>query len=204
MGRERTDCHFHHICGTELSHGLLCLHDTDSDATFCFLLCVLTLSPGSKPDYFRPCCIKAASWVEHCAGDKLAMQQRFQFNAFTRGMVCFDECSELKTALSHRSCRGRVMLPGKAASWLCISPKQHWDMLSSGSSGKRRKIMSQTKSRVTLLCRVYSCCNIHKQNTSWKWAIVRLCFFFPFFFSFFSHLNVCRRYSLSIKWQPQK
>lgn len=73
-------------------------------------LCAQPHGPGSKPDYFQLCCIKAANWEEHCAGDKLAMHQRSHFNALTRGMVCFDECSELKTSPYHTEvavCRER-------------------------------------------------------------------------------------------------
>lgn len=76
---------------------------------------------------------------------------------------------------------GRLMLPGTAASWLRISPEQHWDMLSSGSSGRMSKIMSQAKSRVTLQS-LQPLQHPQTQNTSWKWTVARLS---PFFFSFF-------------------
>lgn len=80
----------------------------------------------------------------------------------------------------------RAMLSGKAVSWLGIFLKQHWDMLSSGSSGRMSKIMSQTKSRDTSALQSLQLLQhlqtyLKHTTWSWKWAIGSWFLFFSFF-----------------------
>lgn len=99
------------------------------------------------------------------------MHQRSQFNALTRGMVCSDECSELKTLPYHTEVAVCSERQGESnAAWKSSQLTLYLFQTTLGHAELRkqwekRKIMSQTKSRVSSLCRVHSCCNIHKHKT---------------------------------------
>lgn len=130
-------------------------------------------------------------------------------------MVLLDEYSEPKTrpyrteVAVGRERHGESNTEWKSCSWLGISLKQHWDMLSSGSRGRMSKIMSQTKSRHTSALQSLQLLQhpqIYLKHKTWaENELLEDVIFFPppFFFPFY-HLNARRRYSLCIKWCPKK
>lgn len=73
-------------------------------------LCAQPHGPGSKPDYCPPCCIKLQTERSIVQETNWPCRQRSQLSALPRGMLGFDECSELKTQPYHTQvavCRER-------------------------------------------------------------------------------------------------
>lgn len=215
MGRERTDSHFHHyICDTELSGGLLCLHGTDSDAIVKPLLpalcaqphvlvqSLITSNPAALKLQTERNIVQETNWP--CIRDLSSMLLLEEW-CVLMNVQSWKLCLITQKLLSAARGRGRVMLPGKAASWLCISSKQHWDMLSSGSSGRRGKSCPRLNQESVRFAESTAAATSTNTKHQLKMNYCKTFSFFPFsFFLFFSHLNVYRRYNLSIKCSKKK
>lgn len=136
------------------------------------------------------------TWIRDLSLTYLLEEWCFLMNAQSQKLVLITQ-----KLLSVGKGMVRVMLTGKAASWLGISLKKHWDVLSSGSSGRMSKIVSQTTSGDTSALQRLQLLQHPQTYLKHKtWAENELLEDFFFFY----HLNVCRTYSLCIKWFPKK